>query len=142
MVQAAYRVGSHTLKNRWLWGIAMAAFVAIFALQVPFPAIVLLAAAVGHVGGKVAPQAFTGGGHGESAAPQRPGALIDDDTPAPAHALFSWARLCKVVAIGLGLWLVALGSLWALFGWNAVPTQMGRALTRVGGARLSRGSPA
>jgi chromate transport protein ChrA len=36
------------LKNRWLWGIGpAAAFVAIFALEVPFPAIVLAAALIG-----------------------------------------------------------------------------------------------
>ena len=38
---AACRIGSRALKNAWLWGIAAAAFVAIFALNVPFPLIVL-----------------------------------------------------------------------------------------------------
>ena len=131
VVQAAYRVGSRTLKNRWLWGIAVAAFVAIFALQVPFPAIVLLAAAVGYIGSKVAPEAFSGsGGHGKAAASPGMRALIDDDTPTPDHALFSWPRLCKVLVISIGLWLAALGSLWALFGWNAVLTQMGWFFTK------------
>ncbi|WCM88403.1 chromate efflux transporter [Acidovorax sp. NCPPB 3576] len=130
VVQAAYRVGSRTLKNRWLWGIAVAAFVAIFALQVPFPAIVLLAAAVGFLGGKVSPQAFSGGGaHGK--APASAGqALIGDDTPTPAHALFSWARFCKVLLVGTGLWLLALGGLCALYGWNAVLPQMGWFFTK------------
>ena len=41
VVQAAWRIGGRVLKNAWLWAIAAAAFVAIFALQLPFPLIVL-----------------------------------------------------------------------------------------------------
>jgi chromate transporter len=35
VVQAAHRIGSRALKNNWLWAIAAASFVAIFALQIP-----------------------------------------------------------------------------------------------------------
>jgi len=38
---AAYRIGSRVLTNGVLWTIAAAAFVAIFALKIPFPYIVL-----------------------------------------------------------------------------------------------------
>ena len=38
---AAVRIASRALKSRWLWGIAVAAFVAIFALKLAFPVIVL-----------------------------------------------------------------------------------------------------
>ena len=44
VIQAAHRIGSRALKNNWLWGIAAASFVAIFAANVPFPAIVVAAA--------------------------------------------------------------------------------------------------
>ncbi|MGC2164984.1 MAG: chromate transporter, partial [Gallionella sp.] len=37
VVQAAHRIGSRALKNSLLWTIAAAAFVAIFALNIPFP---------------------------------------------------------------------------------------------------------
>ena len=53
VVHAAHRIGTRALKNRWLWGIAAASFVAIFALDVPFPLIVLGAALIGHVGGRL-----------------------------------------------------------------------------------------
>ena len=43
VVQAAYRIGSRALKNEVLWAIAAASFVAIFAFNVPFPAIVAAA---------------------------------------------------------------------------------------------------
>ena len=51
VVQAAHRIGSRALKNNVLWAIAAASFVAIFALNIPFPFIVLGAAVVGYVGG-------------------------------------------------------------------------------------------
>jgi chromate transporter len=47
VLQAAHRIGSRALKNRWMWGIAAASFVAIFAFQAPFPAIVVAAALIG-----------------------------------------------------------------------------------------------
>lgn len=50
VVHAAHRIGSRALKNGWLWAMAGASFVAIFALNVPFPLIVLVAAIIGYVG--------------------------------------------------------------------------------------------
>jgi chromate transporter len=124
VVHAAWRVGSRALKNGWLWAIAVAAFVAIFALHAPFPLIVLGAGVVGYLGGRLAPDKFkTGGGHGATAKAFGP-ALIDDNTPTPAHALFTWARFRRVVAVFLGLWGLAIGGLAAAFGWHAVLTQM------------------
>ena len=124
VAHAAWRIGSRTLKNAWLCGIALAAFVAIFALQVPFPLIVLAAGVIGFVGGRVAPASFTaGGGHGK-AGRSAGAALIDDDTPTPEHALFSWRRFARVLVVCLGLWLAGMGALTALYGWDAVLTQM------------------
>src|SRR5690349_4987845 len=64
VVAAAWRIGSRVLTNGWLWAIAVAAFVAIFALDVPFPLIVLAAGLAGALGGRLAPAKFApGGGH-------------------------------------------------------------------------------
>jgi chromate transporter len=124
VAHAAYRIGSRTLKNEWLWGIAGAAFLAIFALRAPFPLIVLVAGLVGHFGGRHAPDKFkTGGGHGNAAKEFGP-ALIDDYTPTPEHALFTWGRFRKVLVVCVGLWLVAIGALAVVYGWDAVLTQM------------------
>jgi chromate transporter len=124
VVHAAWRVGSRTLKNGWLWGIAIAAFVAIFALQAPFPLIVLAAGLIGYFGGRVAPQKFSaGGGHGQAAKGFGP-AVIDDHTPTPDHARFSWARFRAVLMVFVALWALAIGGLTAAFGWQAVLTQM------------------
>ena len=114
VVQAAHRIGSRALKNEVLWAIAGASFVAIFALQLPFPAIVLGAAVLGYLGGRIAPDKFrTGGGHGPAAAGHGP-ALIDDHTPTPAHARFSPWSLALVLVAGALLWLAPMAALLAL----------------------------
>ena len=124
VVHAALRVGSRTLKNAWLWGIAVAAFVAIFALALPFPLIVLAAAAIGAVGGRLQPGLFaSGSGHGSTKRVVGP-ALIDDHTPVPEHARFSWARFWRVAVVCIGLWGLSIGAFTVLLGWDAVLTQM------------------
>src|SRR5437867_11079804 len=64
---AAYRIGSRALKNAVLWTISLAAFVAIFAFNVPFPYIVLGAGIIVYVGGRVAPDRFMTGVDGAAA---------------------------------------------------------------------------
>ncbi|MDH0624935.1 chromate efflux transporter [Pseudomonas chengduensis] len=130
VLQAAHRIGSRALKNNWLWAIAGASFVAIFALNLPFPLIVLGAALLGYLGGRLAPQHFAvGGGHG-AADKSYGAALIDDDTPPPAHARFRWSRLALILLVGAVLWLLPMGLLTALFGWDGSLTQMGWFFTK------------
>lgn len=130
VAHAAFRIGSRALKNGWLWGIAAAAFLALFVLDASFPLIVLGAALIGHVGGRRAPQVFAlGGGHG-AAKPGDGPALIDDDTPTPAHARFSRSRLTRVLAIGTGLWLAAMAGLVLTQGLDGALTQMGWFFTK------------
>lgn len=124
VVQAAHRIGTRALQNNWLWGIAGASFVAIFALNVPFPAIVAMAALLGYFGGRIAPEKFkAGGGHGKADKSWGP-ALIDDNTPTPKHAKFRWSRLLHVLLVGATLWLAPMGLLTAVYGWNHTLTQM------------------
>ena len=130
VLHAAHRIGTRALKNGWMWGIAAAAFVAIFALGTPFPAIVAVAAAIGWLGARWAPSVFAlGGGHGAARAGYGP-ALIDDDTPTPAHARFSRAQLARVLGIGALLWLAVMGALVAWQGWHSTVAQMGWFFTK------------
>ena len=115
VLAAAHRIGSRALKNAWLWSIAAAAFVAIFALHAPFPAIVLAAAVVGFLGGRYAPERFTAGSAHATASQQYGPAIIDDDTPTPAHALFSWPKLWGYAVAGMAIWAVAIGVLYGFF---------------------------
>jgi chromate transporter len=139
VVFAAYRIGTKALRNNVLRAMAVAAFVAIFALEVPFPYIVFMAGIVGYVGSHFAPEKFHAGGqHAESEKSFGP-ALIDDDTPVPAHARFNWARLITCGVIGLFIWSLVMFLLTISHGWEGTLTQMGwfftkAALVTFGGA--------
>lgn len=127
---AAYRIGSRALKNPVLWAISALAFVAIFAFKMPFPLIVLIAGLIGYLGGRVYPEHFkAGGGHG--AKQKNYGkALIDDDTPTPEHARFSWPKLTRVLLIGISLWLAIMAGMIFHYGWSHALTQMGWFFTK------------
>ncbi|MEZ5618105.1 MAG: chromate transporter [Rhodocyclaceae bacterium] len=132
---AAWRIGSRSIRNEVLLGIAALAFVGIFFFRIDFPWIVLAAALLGAVGGKLMPAKFKGGGgHGASQATFGP-ALIDDDTPPPAHAKFSWGKLSATIAAFVAIWIV---SMLALRGMPEL-YQMGEFFTKaafltIGGA--------
>ncbi|QDZ27497.1 chromate efflux transporter [Noviherbaspirillum sp. UKPF54] len=140
VLAAAWRIGSRTLKGAWLVALAVAAFVAIAALHVPFPAIVIAAAVLGMIGGRIAPGQFgarasNAGANEASFGP----ALIDDDTPTPPHARFSWMRLAGVVSGGIVLCGIAWALLAIRYGAAGTLAQMGwffskAALMTFGGA--------
>jgi chromate transporter len=124
VLQAAHRIGSRALKNNVLWAIAAGSFVAIFAADVPFPAIVAAAALIGYIGGRAAPEKFkAGGGHGK-VEKSYGRALIDDDTPTPEHAIFKLSHLLKVLVVGALLWLIPMAYLTLVYGWEYTLTQM------------------
>jgi chromate transporter len=106
VVQAVVRVGARALKNNIMRGLAAAAFVAIFLLDAPFPAIVLAAGVIGYLGGRAGLPAFSGGGGhagaGGTAVPDRDTALGET---LPAHARPSLGWSVRVSAILLLLWL-------------------------------------
>ena len=130
VLQAAHRIGSRALKNNGLWAVAAASFVAIFAAGVPFPVIVISAAVTGYLWGRWRPNDFKAGA-GHSASQQHYGpALIDDDTPTPAHARFSWLGLSKVLGVGALLWVLPMAWLITVLGWNHTLTQMGWFFTK------------
>lgn len=134
VLHAVWRIGSRTLKHPakvpLLWAIAVASFVAIAILKVPFPFVVLAAAVAGALGGKFVPAQFAAGaGHGGAQKDWGP-ALIDDHTPTPPHALFSISRLGVVVLAGAALWLLPMVLLTASFGWPGTLTQMGWFFTK------------
>jgi chromate transporter len=124
VLHAAQRIGSRVLKTGALWAIAGAAFVAIFAFDLPFPIIVLAAALSGALGGRWSPGRFTSNAGHAAAAPGHGPAAIDDDTPTPPHAMHRWSRFVKGATAGLLLWLAAMAALVAAFGWQGTLAQM------------------
>jgi len=139
VVFAAYRIGSRALNNNILRAMAVLAFIAIFAFDVPFPYIVLMAGIIGYVGSHFAPEKFkTGGHHGESKESYGP-ALIDNDTPVPAHARFKWSRFIGFLLVGLLIAGSVMAMLTITYGWQGTLTQMSwfftkAALVTFGGA--------
>ena len=136
---AAYRIGSKALPNNVLRAIALAAFLAIFIIKIPFPYIVLAAGIIGFVGSRFAPEYFKAGGHHGDANANYGAALIDDDTPAPDHAKFKWSRVFIFLAIGLFIWAASMLGLIMAYGWDGTLTKMGifftkAALVTFGGA--------
>ena len=130
VLHAAWRIGRRALKHPLLWLLAAVAFIAIFAFSAPFPAIVAAAALIGAIGGRVAPTAFApGSGHAEAQAAHPP-ALIDDDTPSPAHARYSSARLAGVIGVFVVIWAAAWGALGWAFGLDGTLPQMGEFFTK------------
>ena len=125
VIFAAYRIGMRALTNGALWAISLLSFIAIFALQVPFPYIVLGAGIIGYLGGRIAPDKFKVGGHHKEGNKSFGPALIDDDTPLPDHARFKWTRLCSFIVIGLIIWTLAMAFLLAIFGWDDTLVRMG-----------------
>ncbi|OON60972.1 chromate transporter [Massilia sp. KIM] len=132
VIAAAWRIGTRTLRNGALAAIALAAFLAIAVADLPFPLIVLGAALAGVVGARLWPERFQPGG-AHPAGPGRPApapALIDDDTPTPEHARFSWPRLLRACLLGCAL----AGAAWLLlalaFGREHALAQMGWFFTK------------
>ncbi len=130
VMQAAFRVGSRTLKNRWLWCIAIASLLALGLFNLPFPLIITCAAAMGFLGGKWRPESFQTGQTHTASNVVAGAAIIDDHTPTPEHALFSWRRLMLILLAGAMLWLLPMGLLLATQGWGGTLTQMGWFFTK------------
>jgi len=130
VVFAAYRIGSRALKNNVLKTLAVFAFIAIFAFDIPFPYIVLIAGAIGLFGSRLAPDKFKIGGAVGSTQESYGPAIIDDDTPIPAHARFKLSRFIGYAIVGLTIWLVGMGILLASYGWEGTLTQIGWFFTK------------
>jgi len=140
VLQAVVRIGSRALRSRALIGLAAAAFVLIFFLRVPFPAIILGAGLIGWIGGRAGVAAFrAGGGHGAGK-----GAIVEDrdsllGEELPEHARVGLRETLRTAAMWLALWLVPVGVLVAWLGPANVFSQIatffsGLAMLSFGGA--------
>ena len=108
---AVIRIGSRALKNEVMWALAAAAFIAIFFLRVPFPVIIISAAAIGFFGGQWNRRKFLViRGHVNA----KTESVLDDSSAMPDHVKPSWARAFQVFVVWGVLWSapVLLLSLW------------------------------
>jgi chromate transporter len=125
VLEAVVRIGRRALKNNVMLGLAAAAFVAIFAFDVPFPLIILTAALIGFFGGRAGLPAFLTGSNGHDkhgkAIPDAETAL-GDSVPAHARPSISWSL--RVSAICLVLWLGPVAALLLALGSGNVFTDI------------------
>ena len=140
VLQAAWRLGSRTLRHHALRALALGAFLALAVWDLHFPGVVVVAAVCGLAGARWWPGAFQPPGHG--AVSNRPSdpenatldkvrtAWLDDNSPPPAHARFSRQHLAGVLTVCIALWVVSLGALWAWGGFEGTYALMARFFTQ------------
>lgn len=120
---AAYRLASRTLNNVLLCLISAGAFIALFALNLPFPLIIFSAGLIGFVGGRLVPNKFSAKVH-QATMPSHGQAIIDDDSPTPIHAHFRWSKLIFTIMLGGILWITPITLLTYVYGWQHGFSQM------------------
>jgi chromate transporter len=103
VVAALIRIGRKALKNETLWAIAILAFVSIYFLGAPFPAIIAGAGLVGFFGGKVWPKKFDVISAHQDGAEQ---SVIDDEHASPEHTRPSLKRAIRVTITWLVVWWI------------------------------------
>jgi chromate transporter len=120
VVEAVIRIGRRALKNRAMVALAAVAFVAIFFFQVPFPLIVIGAATVGLVGGRLRPDLFLViKGHGVDATDAS--ALGDRGSGVRP----SWRSGLRTASFWLVLWLAPLVLIAGVSGTSSIWTAEG-----------------
>lgn len=107
VVQAVIRIGGRVLKSTPLVLISVTAFLALFLFQVPFPAIIVLAAITGYLLSKFAPESVR--------LPSAHGSGMEQKSPVieSSIAQSAWRGLA-VLFVGFILWF---GPLIAIVGW-------------------------
>ncbi len=124
VLEALLRISRRALKHRFHWWIAAVAFLAIFVLRVPFPLIVLGAAALGLALQRLVP-AFVPADTPTTApgvAPAVVDALLDREIP--EHTQPSLARALRVAVLWGALWATPVLILFATVGEANVFTQL------------------
>jgi len=116
VIEAVIRIGKRALRNRAMYSIAAAAFVAIFFFEAPFPLIIIAAVAVGFVGGRARPDLFVlKSGHGNATGEEDP-----LDSGRFAHTQPSLRRAIVVIVVSLALWFGPVAALWSMLGADHV----------------------
>ena len=130
VLHAAVRIGKRTIHNNALKWIALCSFLAIFVLNLSFPIIVLIAAAVGYWGGKRYPEYFQQSGHSNKELAHYGTAIIDDNTPTPLHAQFRIQKTLLHSVVALCCWLIPIGILSLVYGWKTLYPNIARFFTK------------
>jgi len=127
VIEAVIRIGRRALKNPAMVSIAVVAFIAIYALNVPFPLIILLAGLTGWLGNRLAPGLFSGSAHGKGDGPDVKGAVdLMFERGELTHVKPTRWHAPRTVAIWLPIWLGPVLLIWWFTGSASVWTEIGR----------------
>ncbi|MEB3235064.1 MAG: chromate efflux transporter [Cyanobacteriota bacterium] len=135
VVMAAWRIGKRTLQTPLLVALAIAGFLALSLLSLPYPLVVIGAGVIGLLANRWRPALLLASRHQAAApgngAPERPAALHDDHSASPEHARFSRRRLAVTLLVWALALLLPLAALVIAGGWNGSLALMARFFTRV-----------
>jgi len=114
VIEAVIRVGRRALKNEVMIGIAALAFVALFAFNVPFPVVILVAGVAGFLGTRANPAIFAASGH-KAAIPDQP-SVIGEGFLEPRPLV---ATTIRTAVVWLALWVLPLALIVPILGWSS-----------------------
>ena len=135
VIQAVVRVSRRALTHPSLIALAVAAFLALTFFGVPFPAVVLTAAVIGWILGRVWP-AITAKPANKTGDDSPPPLISDDHLHADTPSL---RRVLIILTIGLAAWFLPIIAVGLAFGWHSIFVDQGlffsgAALVTFGGA--------
>jgi chromate transporter len=130
VLSASYRIGHKTLKHWSLWFISSLAFVALSLFNLPFPIIIMVAAMLGAIGGRLFPKVYNIHTGHKAKKLQDTDALIHDGTPTPPHARFKWMSLWGVFLVSMACWAIPMIVLHGELGKDHILTQMSWLFTK------------
>lgn len=108
VLQAGYRLGQRILKSYLHWIIALFSLVSIASLHLPYPFVIMTAGLAGFWLHRRFPE-FSGiGSHTSNKSSAHLPALIDDETPLPAHAKLSKRSMIQLAIAFCLAWLLPL----------------------------------
>ncbi|MGI8944434.1 MAG: chromate efflux transporter [Qipengyuania sp.] len=123
--EALLRIGKRAMKTAPMYLIAFAAFIAIFAFNIPFPLIIAAAALTGFIGGRLDPARFVViKGHDVSESEDSSGSEPLISASGVAGVRPSLARSIKTILIWGTLWMVPVIALLLLAGRGDVFTEL------------------
>jgi len=114
VLEAVLRIGKKSLKTRFLYSLAGAAFIGIYFFNVPFPIIVLSSGLIGYVAGILVPGWFPSTPANKTTPAQV--TLVSEKSAEPRS--LGWRRFVKVLFVFLALWSLPIVLLGFWRGWN------------------------
>jgi chromate transporter len=109
VASATLHIGAKALRHPLMYGLAAAAFIALFFFKVPFPLVIAGSATAGFLGVRFLPQVFAG----RAAAADEQNYVISNNSVRAEHTRPSFKRAARVSGLSVLLWVIPL----LLLGW-------------------------